>query len=68
MRRRRETRSRYSQKVIMLYLFGAPTVFATLAAGRWFCLVRMRTQSPKIETRIINVTYPRFVIVDRRRY
>ena len=28
----------------------------------------MRHKSPKIEMRIINVTFPRFVIVDRRRY
>jgi len=28
----------------------------------------MRHKLPKIEMRIINVTFPRFVIVDRRRY
>jgi hypothetical protein len=28
----------------------------------------MRKRPPKIEMRIINVTFPRFVIVDRRRY
>ena len=28
----------------------------------------MRHKSPKIEMRIVNVTFPRFVIVDRRRY
>ena len=28
----------------------------------------MRYKPPKIEMRIINVTFPRFVIVDRRRY
>ena len=28
----------------------------------------MRHKPPKIEMRIINVTFPRFVIVDRRRY
>ncbi len=28
----------------------------------------MRKRLPKIEMRIINVTFPRFVIVDRRRY
>ena len=28
----------------------------------------MRHKPPKIEMRIVNVTFPRFVIVDRRRY
>ena len=28
----------------------------------------MQSKSPKIEMRIINVTFPRFVIVDRRWY
>ena len=28
----------------------------------------MRNRPPKIEMRIVNVTFPRFVIVDRRRY
>ncbi len=28
----------------------------------------MRHKPPKIEMRIINVTFPRFVIVNRRRY
>jgi len=28
----------------------------------------MRYKPPKIEMRIVNVTFPRFVIVDRRRY
>ena len=28
----------------------------------------MRKRPPKIEMRIVNVAFPRFVIVDRRRY